>query len=152
MLLALPIGLACINLIFLFLNREINTDGFHLAKNQIYALKCDDPWSEGQQMNHTRFGSAEYMKDNLDEVEDFCRINNASPRKVIVNNESYFDQKLMIAASRNFFEFFSYNLLTNNPKTVLEAENDLVISEDLAKKYFGSGPAVGQIITLVNKR
>ncbi len=149
-IISLAIGMACVNLIAMFITRELNTDAFHKQKDQIYALKCDDPFNKGQQMYQCREGSAEYIKDNYIQVEDFCRLSPASAQKVVVNNETYFDRPGVIAASKNFFDFFSYQLLTNNPKTSLEAENSLVISEDLSKKYFGTGNAVGQIITLVN--
>jgi putative ABC transport system permease protein len=148
---SLAIGMACINLIAVFISRELNTDSFHISKNRIYALKCDDPWIEGAKMYHCRYGSAEYMQANFAQVEDLCRVNNAAVQKIIVNNESWFERTKIIAASKNFFEFFTYNLLTNNPKTALTGGNDLVISEDLAKKYFGSADAVGQFITLVNR-
>jgi len=149
--LSLAIGMACINLIAMFISLELNTDAFHTSKDRIYALKCDDPWIEGAKMYHCRYGSAEYMQANFAQVEDFCRINNAAAQKIIVNNESWFERTKIIAASKNFFGFFTYNLLTNNPKTALTGGNDLVVSEDLAKKYFGSVDPVGQVITLVNR-
>jgi putative ABC transport system permease protein len=150
-IISLAVGIACINLIFLFLNRELSTDGFHKYKDQIYALKCDDPWIPGEKMYHCKSGSAEYMKANIAQVEDFCRYNNSNPLKIIVNNEEYFDHPQIIGASENFFRFFSYKLLTNNPVTVLESANSLVISADLADKYFGKDDPVGKIITLVNR-
>ncbi len=148
---SLAVGIACINLIFLFIGRELGTDGFHEYKDQIYALKCDDPWMPGKKMYHCRFGSAEYMKANIAQVEDFCRYNNSNPLKIVVNNEDYFDHPQIIGASGNFFSFFSYKLLTNNPGTALEAVTNLVISADLAEKYFGKDEPVGKIITLVNR-
>jgi len=149
-IISLAIGMACVNLLAVFINRELNTDAFHKQKDQIYALKCDNPFNKGPQFYECIEGSAEYIKDNFVQVEDYCRVSSASAQKVVVNNETYFDLPGIIAASKNFFDFFSYKLLTNNPKTSLEAENCLVISEDLSKKYFGAGNAVGQIITLVN--
>ncbi len=148
---SLSIGLACFMLIILFISRELNTDGFHENKDRIYALKCDDPWIPGAKMYHCKFGSAEYMKVNFAQVEDFCRYNNSNSLKIIANNEDYIDHPQIIGASENFFRFFSYKLLTNNPGTALEANNSLVISSDLAKKYFGTDDPVGKIITLVNR-
>jgi len=150
-IISLAVGIASINLIIIFISRELGTDSFHEKKDQIYALKCDDPWFPGRKMYHCRFGSAEYMKENFAQVEDYCRINNSGSQKIIVNNEDYFDQPAIIGASENFFRFFSYKLLTDNPGTALEATNNLVISADLAKKYFGSDDPVGKIITLVNR-
>jgi len=150
-IISLAVGIASINLIFLFLNRELRTDGFHKYKDQIYALKCDDPWIPGQKMYHCKSGSAEYMKANIAQVEDFCRYNNSNPLKIIINNEEYFDHPQIIGASENFFRFFSYKLLTNNPGTALETVSSLVISADLANKYFGKDDPIGKIITLVNR-
>jgi len=148
-IISLAIGMATVSLIAIFITRELNTDAFHKQKDQIYALKCDHPFNKGPQFYECREGSAEYIKDNFVQVEDFCRVGSASAQKVVANNETYFDLPRVIAASKNFFDFFSYALLTNNPKTSLEAENCLVISEDLSRKYFGTDNAVGQIITLV---
>ena len=147
---SLSVGIACFNLILLFISRELRTDNFHAGKERIFALKCDDPWVPGGKMYHCRFGSAEYLKNNFALVEDFCRISNASVQKIVVNDEEYSDQPTIIATSANFFSFFSYKLLTNNPETALESLNNIVISEDLAKKYFGSGKAVGQVIQLIS--
>ncbi len=91
------------------------------------------------------------MKANFAQVEDFCRFNNSNALKIIADNEDYFDHPQIIGASENFFSFFSYKLLTSNAGTVLEAANNLVISADLAKKYFGADNPVGKIITLVNQ-
>ncbi len=144
---SLTLGLACINLISMFINHELHTDDFHKDSGRIYSLLCDDIWTPGHKMNQGKEGSAEYMANNFSQVESYCRIRNATPSKVNVNNEDYYDRKLTIASSGNFFEFFSYQLLTKNPKSVLSTSNDLVISEELAKKYFGFANPVGQIIS-----
>lgn len=150
-IISLSAGITRINLIFLFLWREINTDGFQKGKDQIYALTCDDPWIPGARMYYCRFGAAEYMKNNFPQVLDFCRFNNSNPIKVIVNNEDYFSNSNIIAATKNFFSFFSYRLLTNNPENALEGADNIVISSDLAKKYFGTADPVGKIIKLINR-
>ena len=149
MIISLAVGIACINLIFLFLSRELGTDNFHEYKDQIYLLNCDDPWIPGSKLYYCKYGSAEYMKTNFAGVEDFCRFNSSNALKIIAENEDYFDNPKIIGASENFFRFFSYRLLTNNPGTALEAKNNLVISSDLAGKYFGTDDPVGKIITLV---
>jgi len=147
---SLAIGMACVSLIALFIQRELSTDSFQRYKAQIYALKCDDPMNKGAKIYQCREGSSEYMKANFAQVEDFCRIKNSSVQRVVVNKESYFDGPKIIGVSKNFFDFFSYNLQTNNSLTALDASNNLVISTDLAKKYFGPVDPIGQVITLVD--
>jgi len=143
-------GMACINLITIFINRELNTDNFHVNIDQIYTLQCDDPFNDVR-ISSCISGSAEYMKANFPSVEDYCRIRKGGSRKIVANNETYFDQPKIIAGSSNLFDFFSYELLTNNQKTVLEADNNLVISDRLAKKYFGNTSPMGQFISIVNR-
>ena len=150
-IISLAIGLACVNLIATFITWELNTDGFHENKKRIYSLLADDPFSEGDKMYYTRFGSAEYMKDNFAEVEDLCRISNKNPAKVIVNQQKYFDKPKVIGASPNFFGFFSYEIKAGNPELLLETGNDIVISEELAAKYFGDFSPLGQLIILANR-
>ena len=150
-IISLAVGFASINLIIMFISRELGTDSFHTKKDQIYAMKCDDPWFPGTKIYYCKSGSAEYMKKNFAKVEDFCRYNNSNALKIIVDNQDYFDNSLIIGASENFFSFFSYKLLTNNSGTALEAANNIVISSDLAKKYFKTDNPVGKIITLVNR-
>lgn len=150
-IISLALGMASFNLIIMFISRELRTDTFHNKADQIYALKCDDPWVPGGKMYHCRIGSAEYMKENFAQVEDLCRINAAGSQKILANEEEYFDKPQIISTSSNFFNFFSYKLLTNNPGTALEATNNLVISQELARKYFGSENPVGKIITFYNR-
>jgi len=149
-IISLAVGISSFSLIIMFLARELGTDSFHVNKNQIYALKCDDPWFPGKKIYYCKFGSAEYMKANFPQVEDFCRITNSGSQRIVINNEIYLDQPPIIRVSANFFSFFSYQLLTKNPASVLESKNNIVISEDLAKKYFGTKDAVGKIIEIVN--
>jgi len=147
---SLAVGISCISLITIFISRELNTDGFHENKERIYALKSDDPWLPGKKMYQCKVGSAEYMKSNIARVEDFCRVANSGSQKLIANNTEYLDSPPFIRASQNFFSFFSYKLLTNNRESALESPNSIVISAELAKKYFGKDDPVGKIITVVN--
>ncbi|HKL32888.1 MAG TPA: ABC transporter permease [Tangfeifania sp.] len=141
---SLAIGIACMNLITIFVTREFNAESFQQNKSRIYALQADDPYREGQKMYFIREGAAEYMKDNFAEIEDFCRIRNVSPRKVTAGNQDYFDGKRAIGTSPNFFTFFSYELIYGNPQKVLGTELDVVISDELAQKYFGKTDVIGE--------
>ncbi|MBN2634633.1 MAG: ABC transporter permease [Prolixibacteraceae bacterium] len=147
---SLAIGMACMGLISIFIIRESKADGFHKNKDRIYALQADDPISKGQKMYYIRYGAAEYMKDNFSEVEDYCRIINANPTKVLADNKEFFNDNKTIAASSNFFSFFSYQLLSGSPAHALEAQQDIVISDRLALRYFGASNPIGKRITLTN--
>ncbi len=149
-IISLAIGMACTNLIMLFITRELNTDSFQQNRDRIYLLKCDNPYEKGSQMSNCKKGGAEYIKENFSQVEDFCRIRFTRAPKIMIGNQIYNDNLAVFETSATFFTIFSYKLLTNNPNSVLTTRDDIVISEDLAQKYFGERLPVGRIITVIN--
>ena len=149
-IISLSIGIACTNLILLFITKELNTDSFQKNRDRIYLLKCDNPFEKGSLMSNCKKGGAEYIKENFSQVEDFCRIRFAKAEKVAVGNQIYNDNLKVFETSANFFNIFSYKLLTDNPNSVLTTKDDIAISEELAQKYFGERLPVGRIITIIN--
>jgi putative ABC transport system permease protein len=149
-IISLAIGMACTNIIILFISRELNTDNFQKNRDRIYQLKCDDPFNRGVQMSKCRKGGAEYIKENFPQVEDFCRIRYGKAQKVKAGNQIYSDNLSVFETSANFFNIFSYKLLTDNANTVLATKDDIAISEELAQKYFGEKLPVGRILTIIN--
>jgi putative ABC transport system permease protein len=145
---SLAVGIACSTLIALFISTELGADNFHKNADRIFLLKCDDPFNKDSKISVCRAGGAEYMKLNYSQVEDFCRINETEAQSVSADGQTYYDHPLVIEASDNFFKFFSYELLTNNADEVLKSKDAIVISEELANKYFGKSAATGRIITL----
>jgi putative ABC transport system permease protein len=149
-IISLAIGMACTNIIILFISRELNTDNFQKNRDRIYQLKCDDPFNRGVQMSNCQKGGAEYIRENFPQVEDFCRIRFGRAQKVEAGNQIYSDNLSVFETSANFFNIFSYRLLTNNANTVLATKDDIAISEELAQKYFGEKLPVGRILTIIN--
>jgi len=149
-IISLAIGMACTNLIILFITRELNTDSFQQNRDRIYLLRCDNPYEKGSQMSNCIKGGAEYIKENFSQVEDFCRIRFSRAQKIMIDNQIYNDNLAVFETSATFFTIFSYKLLTNNPNSILTTNEDIAISEDLAQKYFGERLPVGRIITIIN--
>jgi len=66
--------------------------------------------------------------------------NAAKPGEVIGNNGPF------LFADPGFFRFFSFRLLTGNPEQVLRRPNTVVLTARAAKKYFGTGDPIGQVL------
>ncbi len=149
-ILSMAVGMACFFLIALFVQRELNSDSFNRDKKRTFALQSGDPFDSevgsGSRMMHCREGSAEYMQENFAEVESFCRLWYKSSKRIVVNRNSYFDNLIILSASANFFDFFNYKLISNNPQNVLRTDRDIAISKELALKYFGETLPIGESI------
>ncbi len=147
-ILSLSIGLACINYISVFIFREFKTDRFHKDWKNIYSLTTNNPFAEGEKEYFCHIGAAEYVTQNFAEIEDYCSYRYSPCIKTKVNNNTFEDSPGVIKASSNFFDFLSYKLLTSNSDNPLESSNNIVISEELSKKYFGSESPLGKEIEI----
>ena len=71
---------------------------------------------------------------------------------VIVNDPSNpgrkFSEGKLLFADPGFFSFFSFKLMSGHAVDVLKAPFSVVISADMAKKYFGNEDAVGKTIVI----
>ena len=152
-IISMAVGMACFFLIALFVQREFNSDGFNPDKKRTFALQCDDPFGTGGgKMMQCREGSVEYMKENFAEIESFCRLWYLSSKRIEANRNTYFDNPIVLSASANFFEFFNYNLISNNPQNVLRTEKDIAISKEFALKYFGETMPIGKSLKLAFRK
>ncbi len=143
----LAIGLASCMLIILYTKDEVSFDRFHANASNIYHVvsKMTSPEGTVSKMGSTGNRPGPAFKENIPEAKDFVRIqqSNFNVKKGIdvFDEEGHF-------ADENFFSFFSFKLKEGNPATVLSDIHSVVINEDIAKKYFGNGPAVGKILEI----
>lgn len=59
------------------------------------------------------------------------------------NNLSY-DEKNMLAVDSTFFDVFSFKLIRGNPTKVLRNVGGILISDEMARKYFRDEDPVGK--------
>ncbi|GEO09220.1 ABC transporter permease [Segetibacter aerophilus] len=146
-ILGLSVGLACCMLIFLYSKDEISYDRFHEKKDNLYRLTVDMTHSDGKvdKIGSTGMVPGPAFKRTIPEVEDFVRVQSASFN--IKHGKDVFDQPALYVDS-NFFSAFSFPLVAGNSKTALNDIHSVVLSEDVAKKYFGQQKAIGQILEL----
>jgi len=143
----LSVGLACCMLIFLYAKDELSYDRFHKKKNDIYRIVNDRKDESGAifKDGNTGMMPGPGFKHAIPEIEDFVRIK--SDGYAIKSGGQVFDQDAL-AVDENFFTVFSFPLLEGDPKTALKDIHSVVLSEEVAKKYFGSKKAFGQVLEL----
>jgi putative ABC transport system permease protein len=148
----LAIGLAVCMLIMLYVAHERSYDSFHKNADRIVTLRAkvvmngDDRISE----NFSEV-TAPSLKDEVPSVENYA----ASFKyflPFVVNNasipQSKFNEDNLLYADAGFFKFFSFKLISGQPGNVLSKPFSVVISRDMAKKYFGSSNPIGKTLTI----
>ena len=151
-IIGLSVGIACSLLIALFVIHEFSYDKFHEKKDRIYRVSSNVKF--GEQEFYTAYTSSPLgpaMKQDLPEVEEFCRMNMNVGSKVEVSyDEKNIIEDAFVAADSSFFKIFSILLIKGNINTVLNAPHTLVVSESAAKKYFGDENPIGKMLKIAS--
>ncbi|ADB40593.1 ABC transporter permease [Spirosoma linguale] len=144
----LAIGLATCLLISLFVLDELSYDRFNEKADRIVRVIFRGS-SAGGKMNeaHVMPPTAQTLKADYPEVLDATRMRMAGAPVITVNNRTFRDAATAFADS-NLFQVFTLPLLKGNARTALTRPNTAVITQALARNYFGNQDPIGKIITM----
>ena len=147
-ILGLAIGLACCITIFLFVRDELRYDTFHANADRIYRIQ-NTSFSDGHQraMASTPPAFGPTMKTVFPEVQHQVRLFDLRQQLVTYEDKKYFEKGFLLADS-TIFDVFSLPLALGNPREALNGPNNLVISEAIARKYFGKENPLNKELTL----
>ncbi|HMG88990.1 MAG TPA: ABC transporter permease, partial [Chryseolinea sp.] len=149
----LSIGIAFCILIYLFIEDERSFDKFHTNKEYLFRIeaKSFDTWNEDpdnpfQTDAWLQTGLKQVLKDELPEIELATRIN-TNDGIIFHYGTLVFTEKVTFV-DRDFFEMFSFPLLAGSKEKLFSDKSEVVITPDIAKKYFGAEDPLGKTITL----
>jgi len=148
----LAIGLAVCMLIMLYVAHEHSYDRFQKNADRIF-IPVAQLKMNGSIMNldFMSYAAGPLISQGQPTVENYMRTLGYF-KPVIASNPSTpdrkFSEKKLVFADPNFFKFFSFKLLSGDVSNVLTKPFSVVISQDMAKKYFGKESPIGKLITL----
>lgn len=150
-LVGLSTGLACTFLIYLWVTDELNFDKFHKNDKQLYQV-LQRSTENGSVVIHdgTQGPLADAMKNDLPEVTKSVSV--MSMYKYGMTTPLKWEEKAAkgygIFAGTEFFNVFSFELLSGKAADVLKKKEAIVLSEKLAVSMFGSPEkAIGKNIS-----
>jgi putative ABC transport system permease protein len=146
-IIGLSVGLACCMLIFLYAMDEVSYDRFNVNAANIYHLAVNAKSPDGQVHKFSGTGNmpGPSFKRQLPEVQDFVRIYGTD--YTIKRGNEVFDQVALFVDS-NFFSVFTFPMLYGKPQNALNDPHSVVLSEEIAEKYFGKENPVGKTLDL----
>lgn len=144
-ILGLTLGIATSIIIFLVVRNELSFDNYHQKANRTWrvtlnaidfnpsvsmaitpALRADYPELQVTQVWRQADGVIKYGEKRFNEKGGYC----------------YVDE--------HFMNVFDHQWLAGDKKTALSAPNSVVLTESMARKYFGKEEAMGKVIRLDN--
>ena len=87
------------------------------------------------------------LKDQLPEAEEVLRLRGTIGTWLFTTEDKQFYEQRVYWADGNLFKVFDVPLVRGNPANALTAPFTMVISESMARKYYGNSDPVGQVIT-----
>ena len=137
----LSTGLAFSFLLYLWVQDEKSIDKFHANDDRLYQV-MEKSTENGiiRIQDHTQGPLSEAMEKDLPEVENAVTVMNLSKEGMDItmkNGEKTFKTG-GIFSGEAFFRVFTFPLISGNSGTVLKEKNNIVISEDLALKLYGT--------------
>lgn len=140
-------GLVAVGFTVLYLEHELSYDTFHPKTSNIYRISYKN--KSGWFASLAKPYSNAVYEGILPEVESTIRVRRWGAQYTHVNDQKFYEQKLLITdPGSHFFDFFYFPLLEGNRDEVLQKEYSVVLSSSLAAKYFGNKSAVGEVIRL----
>jgi putative ABC transport system permease protein len=147
----LAVGIAASLLILLWVQDEFSYDKFNERAGNIYRVEEDQFYSgERYHVTVTPHPSGPVWKEKIPEIIEQTRINRL-PRILFRQEDKVFFESSIIAADSGLFQMFTMPLLKGDPTTALSSPNSIVLSEKLAKKYFGETDPLGKSLNFENK-
>ncbi|MUP46500.1 ABC transporter permease [Gramella sp. BOM4] len=146
----LSLGLTACILIMFYVSHEHSFDKFHEDSDDIYMLRAKALFG-GDTIFVQNFSAAtgQMVQENSAFVDDNIRIFQEYKPLIIKRTglePKSFSEEGFFYTDPNYFNFFSFSLLKGNPETALKEPFSLLISEEMANKYFGDENPIGEIL------
>jgi putative ABC transport system permease protein len=145
-IMGLAIGMMACMLITQFVLHEFSYDNFHAKKDRVFRLQLDR-FDKGELATRWAAGAAGIgpdVKTHFPEVEAYVRIRHSDA--LISTGDVFFKEDNICFASEDFFKVFSVKLISGEDSAVLKDPFKVVLSQSMAKKYFGNEDPVGKFI------
>jgi putative ABC transport system permease protein len=147
----LAVGMACALFILLWVQDEMSFDRFHAKAGSLFRVEQDQTGGQGKfHVNVTPYGMAEALKAEIPEIRETTRW--ARPGTLLVRQgDKAFYENRIVAVDPSFLRMFTFPAIRGDAGTALSGPASVVLTKDLAKKYFGTADAVGRTLTVNNQ-
>lgn len=148
--LGLGLGMACALLIFALVSHHLSYDNFHPELDRAYRLVTEQHRDQVSYTGSVPAALGKALREDYTFTEKVGRQAIFGDQLVTVVGKNGEVKKFMepdiAMAEADFFDIFSIRLVNgNNPAPLFTDLNTAIISENVAKKYYGNEDPIGQV-------
>ena len=148
-ILGLSIGMAAAVLIYLWILDEVSFDRHHENYDDIYRIVSTWDNADGEfHISATAPPLAPKFEESFPEIIETARFFPTISKMLLSHGEKKFYEKKIAFADEEFFSIFTYPFVYGSGNDPFPDIHSAVISEEIARKYFGDENPVGKSISL----
>lgn len=143
----LALGMGVFLLISQYIYFESGYDRFHSNSENIYRLTTSsNQGGDKAESIYSGFALGPSSQEVIPEIDQFVRIHPQMERMVVSNKMAnvQFQENHSWYVDSNFFQLFDFPFLIGDSKSALSNKNSIVITEQVAQKYFGDINCLGK--------
>ena len=147
----LAIGLTGFTCIMLYVEHELSFDEFHTRHADIYRVVKDFVNPDGSALPDatTPPALAKAIRTELTDVETATRMAPNRGRLYLLQyGEKKFYETELIRVDQQFFDVFDFPFVAGAKRNALDQIHSIILTESIAKKYFGNEDPMGKIIRM----
>jgi len=150
----LAIGMACCMLIGIHIRDEFSYNRFNSQINNIYRINWITKDNHGTNPNAaTPVPFAKSLSGKIPEIEKIARLYQRSGEMEFNSSggKKRFQEQGIYFADNDVLGIFTMNMLAGDPANALATPNSIVITDEMARKYFGQEDPLGKSLLYENK-
>jgi putative ABC transport system permease protein len=150
-IIGLAVSLTAFILMALYIEDEWSYDRFHRQASRIYRV-VDDKKTDHVSIHSAASAGpiAPALLTDFPEVAAYCRLLNTSA--LVKYSSHLFEERNIYYTDKDIFRIFSFPLLKGDAVNALKAPQSVVLTEQMAAKYFGTEDPMGQELELQGQR
>ncbi|OIN60018.1 hypothetical protein BLX24_08885 [Arsenicibacter rosenii] len=142
---SLSLGIACAILIFTLVKYHLSFDTFHAHQDRIYRIYTELHRENITYSTGVPNPMGDAFRNSTTVADKIGRVAFLNKRLITVSPEKKFEANIAFADPA-FFDLFHFPLLQGNPKTALQEQHTALITDRIAKQYFGDENPAGKLL------
>ncbi len=146
-LVGLSVGIAAALLLLLFVRNEITFDSGHQKADRIYRAWVLEDYGPNQVHFNTTtpYRTGPDLKAAIPEIEAIARFDRF--HDTVRRGDTSHNEQIHVAET-TFLEVFDFPVVAGDRRTMLASQENIVLTETAATRYFGQADPMGEILSI----
>ena len=146
----LALGMACCLFIMVWVIDELSYDRFHENAQHLYRVEQDQYYSgDIYHVTVTPYPMGPGLEAEIPEIKDAARYVWMGTRLLRYQEKAFFEDGIR-AVDPSFLRMFTFPLIKGDAATALDGPHSLILSQEMAQKYFGDEDPLGKAVIINN--